>query len=144
MRKLGLLVVLVAVLALALPLAASAETAQTAGGPGCDQWYRIRWGDSLSGIAARFGVSVAGLAALNGIADPNRIITGVTICVSAGHPGPGGYPGPAGFRYMVKVGDTLTRIGAWYGWSPFYLARINGIANPNRIYAGQVLWIPKH
>ncbi len=35
--------------------------------------YEVRDGESLSGIARRFGVSVTRLAALNAITDPNRI-----------------------------------------------------------------------
>lgn len=43
--------------------------------------------------------------------------------------------------YTVKSGDTLSGIAAKYGTSWQYLADINGIANPNLIYAGQVLKI---
>lgn len=44
--------------------------------------------------------------------------------------------------YMVKPGDTLSRIGARLGVDWRELARINGIANPNLIYPGQVLQMP--
>lgn len=43
--------------------------------------------------------------------------------------------------YTVKAGDTLSGIAAKYGTSYQTLARINGIANPNLIYPGQVLKI---
>lgn len=43
--------------------------------------------------------------------------------------------------YTVKSGDTLSGIAAAYGTSWQRLADINGIANPNLIYPGQVLTI---
>jgi LysM repeat protein len=36
----------------------------------------------------------------------------------------------------------LFSIGRRYGVSPWAIASANGLANPNRIYAGQSLWIP--
>ena len=143
MRKIGLLVaVFVVIVLLALPMAASAETAQTAGGSGCAQFYTIKCGDTLSKIARTYGTSVNYLTKLNGIANPNYIVAGTTICVKA-KPAPPPPPS-GGFYYTVKCGDTLGNIGWKYGWSATYLAQVNGIPNPDRIYAGQVLWIPAH
>ncbi|MCA5963386.1 LysM peptidoglycan-binding domain-containing protein [Blautia sp. RD014234] len=42
----------------------------------------MRYGDTLSGIAARFGTTVSQLAAVNGIADPNLIYAGEVLTVS--------------------------------------------------------------
>lgn len=39
--------------------------------------------------------------------------------------------------YVVKRGDTLSAIASKYGTTYQQLAKINGIANPNRIYPGQ-------
>lgn len=39
--------------------------------------------------------------------------------------------------YTVKSGDTLSGIAAKYGTTYQKLANLNGIANPNKIYAGQ-------
>src|SRR5690242_6793857 len=44
--------------------------------------------------------------------------------------------------YVVRYGDTLFGIAARYGVSWWYLAQINGISNPNFIYAGMVLALP--
>ena len=43
--------------------------------------------------------------------------------------------------YTVKSGDTLSGIAAKYGTSWQHLAKLNGIANPNLIYPGQVLTV---
>jgi LysM repeat protein len=143
MRKIGWLVAVLAVIVLlALPMAASAETAQTAGGSGCAQFYTIKCGDTLSRIARTYGTSVNYLASLNGIANPDYIVAGTTICVKAKSAPPP--PPSGGFYYTVKCGDTLGNIGWKYGWGALTLARVNGISNPDRIYPGQVLWIPAH
>lgn len=39
-------------------------------------WHRVRWGETLSGIAARFDTSVWRLARLNGIRCVNHIVAG--------------------------------------------------------------------
>lgn len=43
--------------------------------------------------------------------------------------------------HTVRWGETLARIGRQYGVSWQTLAKWNGIANPNKIYAGQVLCV---
>ena len=48
---------------------------------------------------------------------------------------------PASVYYTVKRGDTLSGIASKYGTTYQHLAQINGIANPNKIYAGQKLRI---
>lgn len=44
--------------------------------------------------------------------------------------------------YQIKKGDTLSGIAAQYGTTVQALAQANGIANVNKIYAGQSLNIP--
>jgi LysM repeat protein len=44
--------------------------------------------------------------------------------------------------YVVRRGDTLSGIAWRFGVNMWAIVRANGIANPNRIYAGQVLYIP--
>jgi len=47
----------------------------------CTQYYTVRWGDTLAKIATRYGTSVAFLARLNGIRNPNIIYAGQRLCV---------------------------------------------------------------
>lgn len=47
-----------------------------------------------------------------------------------------------GCLYVVHPGENLFRIGFRYGVSYVYLAQVNGIPNPNVIYAGQILSVP--
>jgi putative chitinase len=39
-------------------------------------WYRVRWGDTLSGLAWRFGRSTWAIANANGLSNPNCIYAG--------------------------------------------------------------------
>lgn len=96
------------------------------------QTYTVQSGDTLSGIAARYGTSWQHLAELNGLADPNVIYPGQTLVVD------GSAPAPAAQTYTVQPGDTLSGIAAAYGTSWQHLADINGIGNPDMIYPGQV------
>lgn len=48
----------------------------------------------------------------------------------------------AGCTYVIRPGDTLFRIGLYFGVSYYYLAALNGIPNPNWIFAGEVLIVP--
>lgn len=102
--------------------------------------YTVVAGDTLSGIAARFGTTYQALAAINGIADPNKINVGQVIKLTGGSPAPA--PVANGQTYTVVRGDTLSGIGAKYGISYQAIADANGISDPNKIYPGQVLRIP--
>jgi nucleoid-associated protein YgaU len=43
--------------------------------------------------------------------------------------------------YRVRKGDTLSKIALHYRTTVRYLAHLNRIPNPNKIYAGQVICI---
>jgi len=73
--------------------------ASGAGVAGAPQQYQIQSGDTLSGIAAQLGVSVADMMALNpNITDPNMIIAGAMLNVPGGQvqAGTGGIGGLGG------------------------------------------------
>lgn len=100
------------------------------------QTYTVVPGDTLSGIAARFGTSYQKIAADNGIANPNLIYPGQVLRINGG-----GNSGGGERTYTVKSGDTLSGIAAQFGTTYQKIAADNGIANPNLIYPGQVLVI---
>lgn len=47
-----------------------------------------------------------------------------------------------GCVYRVQRGDNLFRIGARYGVTYHYLTQLNDIANPNYVWAGQIISVP--
>lgn len=79
----------------------------------------VRPGETLSGIATRYGISVQALAAANGIADPDRIYSGIPLAVrgpgdGAQQPAPtGGGGSPAG---RSEVRQLIAVTAASYGW----------------------------
>jgi LysM repeat protein len=137
-RIVPVLSIVVLLLLLALPMVASAGAEPAPSAAACSAWYVIQPGDTLNKIAAHYGTTAAYLAHLNGIPNPNFIRSHTKICVRV-------TPAPAcGYWYTIKYGDMLWKIGQATGWGTWHLAAVNGIPNPDKIWAGQKLWIPCH
>lgn len=100
--------------------------------------YTVKSGDTLSGIAAKFGTTYQKIAADNGIANPNIIHPGQVLRINGGG---SVQTHNTGRTYIVKSGDTLSGIAAKFGTNYQKIARDNNIANPNIIYPGQKLII---
>ena len=94
-------------------------------------YYVVKSGDTLGGIANRYGTTWQRLQVLNGLSNPNRIYPGqrlkVTGSVSSQR------------TYIVRYGDTLSGIAAKLGTSVYNLQSKNGIRNANLIFVGQTL-----
>lgn len=96
--------------------------------------YTVQSGDTLSSIAAKFGTNYQALASLNGISNPNLIYVGQVLRVN-------GSASASSVYYTVRAGDNLSAIASRYGTSYQSIASLNGLANPNLIFAGQTLKI---
>jgi LysM repeat protein len=115
--------------------------------------YKVVAGDSLSGIAARFGTTTRSLMALNGIVDANRIRIGQVLNIVAATAAPAvpapTTPAPAApapsasgtTSYTVVARDTLSGIASRFGTTTRTLMSLNGLTDANRIRIGQVLTI---
>ncbi|GIK36275.1 MAG: hypothetical protein BroJett011_01080 [Chloroflexota bacterium] len=57
------------------------------------------------------------------------------------YPAPGAMPGGAG-THTVAAGETLYSIARRYGVPAEAIAAANGLANPNQLFVGQVLYLP--
>jgi LysM repeat protein len=107
--------------------------------------YVVQPGDTLTGIAARAGLSMRSLAAANGL-DPNGVlISGTTLHLSGSATStPASTAVPVSMTttsssYVVQPGDTLSAIAARAGLSMSSLAAANGL-NPNGfLISGTVL-----
>lgn len=137
------------------------ESASTGSSSSADGSHRVRAGDTLSRIAAQYGVS-GGWSAIyqanrDRVSNPNLIRVGQVLRI----PGAGGQastPAPAapeapseasaasGGTVTVRAGDTLWRIardnGVSGGWSAIYAVNRDRVSNPNVIRVGQVLRLP--
>lgn len=101
--------------------------------------YIVHQGDTLSGIAAKFGTTVRELVLLNGITNPNLIYPGQILKLDSS----GVLRSARKFSgiYVVKEGDTLSSIADKFHTTVRDLVEFNDIKNENLIYPGQVLKI---
>ncbi len=132
------------------PLAPPQATAQTT------ITYVVRYGDTLSTIAVRFGIATRDLARANGIINPNLIYIGQVLRIPvAGTPTPvaptaTSTPTQASAAsssaqpqmYTVQPGDNLYRISVRFNVPIVALIEANGIYDASRIFVGQTLVIP--
>lgn len=108
----------------ATPAAPAPASATPSGGSGT---YTVVAGDTLGSIAARYGTTVAALAAANHIADPNVIYVGEVLAVSgtaaaAPAAGPAAAPpavpaGSASAAAAKALSVALAQVGKPYQWA---------------------------
>jgi LysM repeat protein len=101
--------------------------------------YEVRWGDTLTGIAAAHGTTVSALAGANGLDPAGILVEGTVLRVPGGGDVTSG--GGSG-SYLIQPGDTLSGIAARLGTSVGALVRANGLGGANLILAGSTLVIP--
>jgi len=125
--------------------------------------YTVQPGDSLFSISARFNVSISELATINKIYDVNAIYPGQVLILPAalgaqpvqqapvyGPPAPIIYPSGTVVTttttytyYVVQPGDTLASIAARFGSTASAILSANYLPNPNLLYIGVRLVVPK-
>lgn len=125
------------------PSAAGSPAAPTSGGkqlPG--QRHTVQRGDTIAGIASRYGIRSADLVAWNGLADGKIYATTRLVLFDPGSLPTGGGSSTPGGTHVVQSGQSLSSIASRYGVSSSSIAKANGISDPNRIRVGQTLTIP--
>jgi soluble lytic murein transglycosylase-like protein len=68
--------------------ATSGTSTSSSGAPAPQGAYTVRWGDTLSGLAAQAGVSTEAMAAMNGLDPAGTLLAGTVIRLPAGAPTP--------------------------------------------------------
>ncbi len=116
--------------------------------------YTVQEGDTLSGIAQRFGVSPQDILAVNNIPNPDQLVPGHVLFIpgarvpkelQAGEKPSettGGEAPEDLYRYVVQPGDTLLSIALKFEVGMDELMAANDITDPNTIRVGQELVIP--
>jgi len=102
--------------------------------------HRVKAGDSLSLIAARYHTTVKAISMANKIANRNLIQAGQTLVI----PPTGSTAAPPTPRtYTVRQGDTLDEIAAKHRTTWQILRRLNRLPDANHIKPGQRLRLPQ-
>jgi len=93
--------------------------------------YTVKSGDSLTGIASRFGVSMMTLWWANHLTSKDQLHQGEVLVI----------PPVNGLVITVKAGDTLDALGTKYNVDPDAILQLNNLTDPNLV-VGQVLILP--
>lgn len=88
--------------------------------------HKVKSGESLGKIAAKYGVKTAALATLNKIKDPDFIQVGQVLKIPS-------------LIHVVQPGDVLGKIAAANGTTAAALKKINNLIDVDKIYVGQRL-----
>lgn len=110
----------------------------------------IKSGDTLSGLAKIHNTNVNDLLRANpNISDPNVIVAGASLnlptvpALSPAQESPQDISVSSGAPYIIKSGDTLSKLASERGTTIAELMRINpDITNPNLIYEGKSINLP--
>jgi LysM repeat protein len=97
--------------------------------PSADGTYRVRSGDTMSGIAVARGISVAELARWNGMSSPRPLREGETLRLAPAEPR----------RHRVERGETLTSVARRYGVEIADLVRWNALGSARPLREGETL-----
>lgn len=111
--------------------------------------YTVEVGDTLSSIAARFGVDLLVLMVANNLTDANAIVVGQQLTIpSADYQTPTFTPLPSTLfpgmkiEHIVQPGETLASIAALYNSTEAAIIAENDIEDPNLIGIGDRLVVP--
>jgi peptidoglycan LD-endopeptidase LytH len=122
---------------LRLPAGDSGGSRSVAGVPAT---HVVAPGETIAGIARRYGIPASQLIEANGLVD-DRIYAHQRLFLSPPGPAPT-VPAASEARHVVSLGETLGAIARRFGTTVDAIAGANGITDPNRVRAGAELRIP--
>lgn len=104
--------------------------------------HRVQSGDTISGIAQRYGVRTADLIRWNGLTDGRIYATTSLVLYDPGQPAILRTPTGGAGEHVVRAGETLSSIARRHGTSADAIARASGLASADLIRVGQRLTVP--
>ena len=109
--------------------------------------YVVVSGDTISGIASRYGLATASVLTLNGLGWKSVIFPGQKLALAKGGSAAIASPAvaavPATTRYTIVSGDTLTHIAQRFGLTTQTLFSANGLSASSIIHPGQTIAVPQ-
>jgi membrane-bound lytic murein transglycosylase D len=100
----------------------------------------VRSGDTLSGVARRYGVSIASLASTNGMSTSSGLQIGTRLEIPGSGSSRSSASGDANrMTYKVRQGDTLSEIAGRFNVSVRNLMTWNKLRKPSSLRTGQRL-----
>ncbi len=101
--------------------------------------YRIKPGDTFNDIAKRFNTTAASLISLNPGVDPKNLRIDQSICIPVRR---SVVPCSPENRYIIKAGDTYSKLSQKYDLSVDTITALNPGVNPINLQVGQVICLP--
>jgi LysM repeat protein len=96
--------------------------------------HTVLSGESLSTIAAQYGMDTTALAGANQLGDRDVVIVGQKLTIPVG--------GSPFTEYKVRKGDSLGSIATRFGVSPQAISSANNLTDDDLVYFGEELLIP--
>ncbi len=116
-----------------------------------DSFHKVRRGDTLSRIAARYEVSMRDIMDINKLRSRHRIRAGQVLrlplresdapALMTAANSPAKIQPTADGKYTVRRGDTLSGIASRFGVSEGDIVAANALASRNQIFTGQTLQV---
>jgi LysM repeat protein len=122
-----------------LSLPGAAATTSTTTPAGGARHHVVQPGDTISRVAARYGISQQQLIDANGLTG-GVIYVGQRLSLLPAAPAPAAPSGSS--THQVTAGQTLASIAQHYGTTISAIQTANGISDPNLVVIGQTLTIP--
>lgn len=101
--------------------------------------YRIKLGDTFFVLARRYNTTVEAIAVVNPMVNPGNLKVGQSICIPVRR---SIVPCSPGNRYVIKAGDSFSKLARRYGITVKTVIQMNPGVDPSNLKVGQIICLP--